>query len=322
VNRPRLPLLVVAVAAPFVVAAITAVVSVLIMPDLGRVITVHWGLAGDADGFAPAWTVLVGFSVITVATPLLVGATLAGLDPRAVTVQLKILTVLPLWLSGFLGVLLLWMFATSADPSAPGPEGGIALALPVGLALAGLGWVLAPAWSREAGVPTGSPAEPLLVGPGERVVWLGAATMSVRSRLVLVLVALFALGAVTITVVATEGGAWPLFVVPVVLAVAFLAATAFSVRVDATGLTVRGVIGIPVLRVPVADIHAVRVIEVNPLADFGGWGLRTGTGRRFGVITSAGEAIEVERNGSRPFVVTVADAETAARLLAAIAASG
>lgn len=309
--RPRQHLLVVAVVAPLVVVFVTLVAGALLAPDFGTSIAVHWGLAGEADGTAPAWAVLVGFAVVA---PLLVGAALDDIEPGELTVRLKVLAVLPLWLSGLLGTLLLWMFATRTDSIGPGV--GIALGSAVAFALAGLAWVLAPAASRDSGLPTGSSVAPLSLAPGERAAFLGTAAMTAQARLLLVLVAITTLGIVTAAVVATQGAAWPLYVVPVVVAVSVLGATAFAVRVDASGLAVRGVLGFPVFRVSAADIRAVRVVEVDPIADFGGWGLRHGTGRRFGVVTCKGEAVEVERHGGRSF----GDAATAAGLLAAVAA--
>jgi len=54
--------------------------------------------------------------------------------------------------------------------------------------------------------------------------------------------------------------------------------------------------------------------------DFGGWGLRLapgqgGTRRRFGLVTRAGEALEVIRRDGRAFVITIDDARAAAAVL-------
>jgi hypothetical protein len=59
---------------------------------------------------------------------------------------------------------------------------------------------------------------------------------------------------------------------------------------------------------------------VVPLGEFGGFGLRWGPGRRLGIITRGGEALEVQRRDGRTVVVTVDDAATAAGLLMAFAA--
>lgn len=321
-NRPRLPLLVIVVAAPLVVATVVVVASILLIPDLGREIAVHWGPTGVADGFAPAWVALVGFAAIALVGPMVAGATLAGVHPTRLTSRLKVVAVLPLWLVGLVGALQLWSSATAARSEAESQPiaAGLAIALVAGFALAAAGWFAAPPHARTSDEPPGVPVIPLPIEPGERVVWLGTAAMSRGARLALVATNLVALASVTAAVVVTAGAAWPLYVVPVLVGLLTAAATAFTVRIDAAGLTVRGSLGIPVFRVPATDIREVRVVEVDPIADFGGWGIRHAGGRRFGIVTRAGDAIEVVRDDGRLFVVTAAGAATGAALLAAVAA--
>jgi hypothetical protein len=104
-----------------------------------------------------------------------------------------------------------------------------------------------------------------------------------------------------------------------VLLLALAATTlAFHVRVDDSGLHVESVLGIPRFHVPLGDIESAARVDVNPMGEFGGWGLRQSTGRRFGVVLRAGEAIEVLRRGGKRFVVTVDDAATGAALLEAL----
>jgi hypothetical protein len=103
------------------------------------------------------------------------------------------------------------------------------------------------------------------------------------------------------------------------LLLAFAATTlAFHVRVDDSGLHVDSVLGIPRFHVPLSDIESAARVEVNPMGEFGGWGLRLSTGRRFGVVLRAGDAIEVLRRSGKRFVVTVDDAATGAALLEAL----
>src|SRR5690606_38534737 len=98
-----------------------------------------------------------------------------------------------------------------------------------------------------------------------------------------------------------------------------LAATigAWRVTVDRNGLRVRAAVGWPNIVIPLSEIESVRTVHVVPFRDFGGWGYRWDTHDRVGVVVRAGEAIEVERKSAKRFVVTVPDAETAARLLSA-----
>ena len=71
-------------------------------------------------------------------------------------------------------------------------------------------------------------------------------------------------------------------------------------------------LGVPRFHVPLTEIAAVRAILVNPLADFGGWGVRTALDGRTGVVLRRGEALEIAKRSGRVFVVTVDDAATAA----------
>ena len=115
-------------------------------------------------------------------------------------------------------------------------------------------------------------------------------------------------------------GAWPLIVVPLVLAVAVLGTVSWRVRVDHTGLTVRPPLGWPTYRVALAEVADASITTVVPLGEFGGYGVRFGPGRRLGVITRGGDALEVKRRDGRTVVVTVDDAGTAAGLLTTLAA--
>ncbi len=108
--------------------------------------------------------------------------------------------------------------------------------------------------------------------------------------------------------------------IAVVLVIVVAATVAFHVRVDDTGFTVRSVLGIPRFRVPLAEVATAAKVEVNPMGEFGGWGMRLGADRRFGIILRAGEAIEVARTNGKRLVVTVDDAGTGAGLLEALMA--
>jgi hypothetical protein len=125
--------------------------------------------------------------------------------------------------------------------------------------------------------------------------------------------------AVVVFVIALRG-AWPLAIVPVVIALSILGTASWRVRVDGNGLTVRPTLGWPQYRVALADVASARTTDVVPLGEFGGFGLRWGLGGRVGIITRGGEALEVQRRNGRAVIVTVDDAATAAGLLTALAA--
>jgi hypothetical protein len=90
------------------------------------------------------------------------------------------------------------------------------------------------------------------------------------------------------------------------------------VSVDRRGLTVApAVLHRPALRIPLKAMETVSIRDINPVADYGGWGYRI-RHNRTGLIVRAGEAIVVRRTNGREFAVTVDDSATGAALLATL----
>lgn len=89
--------------------------------------------------------------------------------------------------------------------------------------------------------------------------------------------------------------------------------------VGPNGLLARSIIGWQRLRVALADIAAAGVVEVDPMAEFGGWGVRWVIGPRgkgrWGILTRRGPALEIVRRDGRSLVFTVDDSATAASVL-------
>jgi hypothetical protein len=120
--------------------------------------------------------------------------------------------------------------------------------------------------------------------------------------------------AITVSLV-TDGRLWFLALLPILLFPLLATTAAWRVRIDSRGAITEGLLGLPRFTVPLADIRSARVVSVDPLADFGGWGVRWGSGRSLGIVLQAGEALELERLDGRRFVVTTPDAERAAALI-------
>jgi hypothetical protein len=73
--------------------------------------------------------------------------------------------------------------------------------------------------------------------------------------------------------------------------------------------------------IPLSEVTAVLPIEVRPMANYGGWGLRYGgqPGRRgWAVVIRGGDALLIERRNKKQFVVTVDDPEAAVTALKAL----
>ncbi|WP_454158682.1 hypothetical protein [Microbacterium lacticum] len=197
------------------------------------------------------------------------------------------------------------------------------IALPVLVALAAAivagvaGWMLQP---HQPYRPTLVAGKDVHLAAGERAVWLqrvqlargGAITLGVA------LVLLLAMTLVTGFAGAPAGVLAITIAVTLVLALLVATTVAFHVRVDETGLTVNSVVGIPRVHVPLSDIDRVEAVQVNPMGEFGGWGLRWAPGGGFGVVLRSGPGIRVRRTGGKVFTVTVDDAATGAALLEAL----
>ena len=90
--------------------------------------------------------------------------------------------------------------------------------------------------------------------------------------------------------------------------------TAGPAGLSVTGLAVRKFL-------PAESIQSVRVVQVSPVPEFGGWGYRISLDGRVGLVLRTGEAIEVTHSGGKRFVVTVDDAATGASVLSGAAAA-
>ena len=286
-------------------------------PDL---VAVHWGPSGEADGFAAPWTVVavtaaVGIGMSTLLATILL---IARAEPGQNSWSHKVIAVMVTAAIGLIVGLGIWILVSQADGGpAPAVGGGLGIgfgAAVISGALAAL--VLPRAESRRAVDP--APAAPVALGADERVVWTRTARMSAPAIAVISAVVLVMLVGVGIAVVLHDGTGWPVLLVPAVFAVLLLSLTAFHVRVDRTGLSVRSALGLPAWSIRPEQIASAGVVEVAPLSEFGGWGVRIGRDRRTGVITRAGEALQVRRRSGRALVVTVDDADTAAGLLSTL----
>ncbi|GAA1958240.1 DUF1648 domain-containing protein [Microbacterium deminutum] len=315
----------VAIVIPLAIVVVGVVVQLLALPHVPATIAVHWDAAGRPNRFAPAWTQPLATIAFGAGIPLLIGLTaLPGLrrGDRGATYRLMgaiaaatatLVTVMSTWT--------LVMQAGDAGGTAelsvwPALLAAFGAAVAVGVA----GWFLQPAESRRAS--NAAAATPLAISPGERVVWLRTTSMVPAAAIAIALgVAVLAVAAFMAWLTgAADGLVWLLTGTALVLVILAATTVAFHVRVDDDGLTVRSVLGIPRFRVPLGEVSSAAEVEVNPMGEFGGWGLRLGADRRFGIILRAGDAIEVARTSGRRLVVTVDDAATGAGLLQALKA--
>jgi hypothetical protein len=323
-SRPALRrFMLIAVWLPVALVALGVAVQLLLLPQVPATIAVHWNASGEADRFAPAWTQPIATLVFGLGLPLLIALTsVPGLRRGDHGPTYRLMGATAAAMSAMVSVALTWTLAMQAglDSAADAPAVWPALvASLVAAAVVGVAaWFLQPRDESEGAVTP--PATPLDLSAHEQALWMRTTSIARGAA-----IAIFA-GVLVIAVsaaVAGVTGADPLlvwFLVGVAVLLLALAATtlAFHVRVDDSGLHVESVLGIPRFHVPLGDIESAARVDVNPMGEFGGWGLRQSTGRRFGVVLRAGEAIEVLRRGGKRFVVTVDDAATGAALLEAL----
>ncbi|MEN5073062.1 DUF1648 domain-containing protein [Isoptericola cucumis] len=302
-------------AAGLLLALAGALVAWTWRDELPAQVASHWSGAGAPDGFSSVGSfLLVG---ILLAVGLCAVFAAIGWAWGAVASTRRLAAGGCVWSGAFAAAVLLTSLAPQrglADASeATDPGWALALSLLLPLVPAGLAAALVPGDRRfPSDAPVAAGAARAVLHDGERAAWsrraAGGPGLAAAGVTILVTTAL-----------AVVLETWAMLVVPVLLAGLFAAMFAFTVRVDATGLTVRSVLGWPGTHVPADEVVVASVTEVSPFAEFGGWGWRAGPGGRVGVVLRRGESLLVERTGGRSLVVTVDDAASAAALLNTLA---
>jgi hypothetical protein len=313
---------VVALVGPIAVSIVTALLLVSWLPDLPDPVAVHWAVDDRPDGFAPPELVIGLFAAIGLGVPILMGGIVrASLRPAGPSATHKILALVSGWVTVLLAGTALGSLGAQRGLEDAAEVGGVlpALAAAAGIAtaLAAAGWFVLPPTAVETDRSLELPDEPPL-SPTERAAWRATATLApgVLALIIAVIVGFAIIGVMVVAIAPADG--WPVVIAPLGLLLLLLTTSVWRVRVDARGLGVRSALGWPAFSIALDDIVTVRAVTVQPLADFGGWGLRRAPGRRFGVVVVEGPAIEVERRDGRRFLVTVPAAGRGAALLRAL----
>lgn len=315
----------VALVLPLVVTALAVVVQLLALPHVPDTVAIHWGPGGAPNGFGPAWTFPLLTAVVGFGIPALIAAScLPSLRRGDHGHTYRLMGATALGMSVLMAILGTWSLVAQVGLADPHDAPNILPALLVAFAasaLAGVGgWFLQPHDPWRTSPPAASAA--LDLAPGEDAVWLQRTSMA-RSGVIVLGAALALLVVLTIVTARVSPDpviVWIIVGVTVLMAVLVAMNSAFHVRVDAAGLAVTSVAGWPRLHVPIGDVDSATAVAVNPMGEFGGWGLRWAPGGGFGVVLRTGPGIRVQRRSGRVFTVTVDDAETGAALLNALAA--
>jgi hypothetical protein len=162
--------------------------------------------------------------------------------------------------------------------------------------------------------PVAPTARRLALRPGEQATWIREATSPGYPAAVAALV-------VGVAIIGLASGTWVLALITgVVVGLMLVVFLHWTAIVNDDGLTVHSALSRPRFVIPLDEVEMAEVVQVRPLPEFGGWGIRGGKGGRVGVIIRKGPALQVRRSGGRIFLVTVDDAETGAALLNTLAA--
>ncbi|MGJ0387561.1 DUF1648 domain-containing protein [Microbacterium sp. CGR1] len=333
IRRARTAFWWVGVILPLALIALASIVVLAWLPDVPDPAAIHWGLDG-ADGFGPRWTPLVlliglgGGTVVLFAAISLFSHRLPQRGAAAPIPQpqwsatARLLGAASLGTAGMMSMLAIASTAAQRGLADAADAADITPWVPVLLlAMAGLGIA---GWFLQPSVPvssdsTGDAAAPLPLADHERAVWMKTVTVA-RGGQVVLGIGVFIVVAMSVLLLAQGIAAgWITAAVAVVLLALVVTSLTFRVRASAAGLRVRSVAGWPRVDIPATEVASTRAVQVDPFAEFGGWGYRFGMDGRRGIVLRKGDALEVTRTSGRVFVVTVDDAATAASVLAAAA---
>jgi len=320
-NRLSLRVVLVAVLVPFALVVIGVALQLAWLPDLPGTVITHWSFDGTADGFGPAWSMPLLLGLVGIVAIGVFGSLLAA-SARAIgpTVVQKLLAASSVFAITVVSIATTGSLAIQRGVDGPDRPDVIPLLVggfAVAFVLSAVGWFVMPRSVSGQSQPS-SAVPTVAVRDGERVVWVGHARF--RTGILVAVIATIVLVTGLTVFAMTATGAWWLTVVPVIVGLSVLGTASWQVRVDRGGLTVRAALGWPRYRVTLDEIESAHVTDVVALGEFGGYGIRFGLGKRLGIITRGGEALEVKRRDGRAVVVTVDDAGTAAGLLTALAA--
>ena len=319
VSSVRSRALVLMTVVPLAVAAATVVALLVAAPQLPSKLALHWDFNGvDRVGGIGEMVAMVAIMVPIVTAILLVTFVLLSRGKRESTFFARVFVGLSTFIAFLMALLsislpLLQRGADNvreipASAAAPWIVGSLVLAAAIGLAFTRL----IPALPVDEGDAAGS--EPLPLKAGEVAYW----TQLVSPHPAVLLIPILAGVVLTVTLL-FFGAPWGA-ALAVDAALAFVAGTmVWRVVIDSRGIRFRSLLGIPRFAVPIADVVAAKKVTVEPMKEFGGWGVRVAADGRWGVVVRKGQAIEILRHGKSPLLVTVDDAASGAGLLTSLA---
>jgi hypothetical protein len=117
---------------------------------------------------------------------------------------------------------------------------------------------------------------------------------------------------------------WPALVTsaPILLPLLLLSMVGtLRIQVNSEKLVLRSGLGFPLLRLNVAEISSITVETLNPMADFGGWGIRSRQGVR-AYLFGGSRGIGFERHDGKKYLIACREPEHLAAVLRVAALAG
>jgi len=313
---------VVGIVVPSLVTGLALVAQLIALPHVPDPVAVHWSGTGGPDGSGPAWSYLVLTLLFGAGFPLWLGlSALPRVRAGSRGWSFRFLSAFSLGFAVFGAVTWTWsllmQMGLESWQDAPSVVPSLIVGGLLGMIAGLIGFAVQP---KTVTVFEELPSAHVDVASGERVMWVGVAKAGKGSVITIsaAVVLLFA-GAVACWAAQQYPVMWLLLGLTVLIGVLGLTMSEADVRVDATGVEVRGPAGWPKSRIALEDIASAQAIKAEALGSFGGWGWRRVPGA-LGVILRNGEALKVDRKQGHSLVVTVDDAATAAALVNALAA--
>lgn len=321
----RTRFVVVGFALPALLAVAALGIGVASGPLVPDPIATHWNAAGTVDGYGPLWATALLPLVIVLGYSVLVAAVLRSARERVTAIH-KLLLVTAPFLATMVSVIsagsVLMQRGLERASDAPSIVPVVLTALAAAAALATVSWFVLP--KASAPEPLASEQLPALdLTATARASWLQHA--GPNPAIAVTVIVLLTLAAVVGTVALWLAAPLPALLVylALILVVLFLGVgTLFwRVSIDRRGFRAVSVLGWPKLAYPLGEVESASAVTVDPIGDFGGWGLRWAGAGRLGVVLRRGEAIAVRRTNGKSTVVTVPAARTGAALLDALVSS-
>jgi hypothetical protein len=314
-------MILVAIAVPLGIALASLVVMVAASPTLPDPIATHWGPTGAVDGYGPWWATATLPLAVVVGYSILAMVVIRSAVDRLNVIH-KVLLVTAPFIAAMVGIVstgsVLIQRGLESASDAPRVDPVVLVAFATGCVIALAGWFALPKHTPPAALaPAGLPE--MQLGEDARGTFIQSVEPSraVSVAVILILATAAVVGSVSLWLAAPLAVFVTYVIVIAAMAGLVVSSLFWRVTVDRRGVRTISVLGWPRFVYPLSQVDSASAVQINPLGDFGGWGLRWAG--RWGVILRSGEALQVNRTNGRSFVVTVTDSRTAAALLNALA---